>query len=116
MRLRICPECYKAFFMSFGNERARCPHCGVYLAERRSSERTKKEMDLILSVNGSVYKALTTDFSDSGAGILLNGSTSLEADSMLDVCIEELSLRGRARTVWARKVSRSTTSAGLKLL
>lgn len=76
----------------------------------------KKEMDLLLSVNGSVYKALTTDFSESGAGIVLNGSTSLETDSMLDVCIEELNLRKQARTVWARRVTRSLTSAGLKLL
>lgn len=102
--------------MPFGTERARCPHCGVYLAERRALLRTKKEMGLILSVNGSVYKALTTDFSESGAGILLNGSTSLEADTLLDVRIEELDIARQARTVWARKVSRSMTSAGLKLL
>lgn len=102
--------------MSFGTERARCPHCGVYLAERRAALRTRKELNLILSVNGSVYKALTTDFSESGAGILLNGSSSLETDSLLDISIDELNLKRQARTVWARKVSRSMTSAGLKLL
>lgn len=115
MMLRVCPECYKAFFMSFGLDRARCPHCGVYFTERRASKRVRKELDLTLSLDGALYTAVTTDFCDGGAGIVIDGRY-IEKDTMLHVNIEALRLRRQAKTVWARQVSRSAVSAGLKLL
>ncbi|HBG46035.1 MAG TPA: hypothetical protein DDW94_03505 [Deltaproteobacteria bacterium] len=113
--IRICPECSKAFYVQIGTERARCPHCGVFFTERRRSRRAKMEFVMKLSVSGTIFTARTTDLTYDGAGILLKGTT-IEKDTLLDVNIEELMMGWQARTVWARRVSGSVVSAGLKLL
>ncbi|OGP13461.1 MAG: hypothetical protein A2054_05405 [Deltaproteobacteria bacterium GWA2_55_10] len=115
MRLRICPECKKAFFVPFGADRTRCPHCGVYFTDRRASKRIRQELSLRISFNGSVYAARTADFSDNGACVLLNGWQP-DREAILDVNIEEFRLCRQAITVWAKQLTRTLASAGLKLL
>lgn len=115
MRLRICPECQKAFFMSFDANPTRCPHCGVYFMDRRASKRIRQELNLSISFNGSVYAAKTADLSDNGACVLFTGWQP-DTDSVLDVNIEDLRLFRQAVMVWARRLSKPLVAAGLKLL
>jgi len=115
MRLRICPECQKAFFMPFGAERTGCPHCGVYFTDRRASKRVKREFGLRISFNGSVYTARSADLSDNGACVLFSGRQT-DADAILDVNIGELRYFRRAAIVWTRQLSKTLAAAGLKLL
>lgn len=115
MRLRICPACYKAFYISFDEGRIICPHCGYIFSERRNKSRVRKELELKFYIEGSEVKAKTTDFSEEGAGIIYSGS-SIDVNTVLKVCIESLNMERTARAVWAKKVSRSMVSAGLRLL
>lgn len=115
MRIRVCPECYKAFYMSQDEDCIICPHCGYIFSERRIRERVKKQLDITFYHEGSEVTARTVDYSEDGAGIIYKGD-SLEVDTVLDVDFGELNLRRPARTVWAKKVSRSVVSAGLMLL
>lgn len=115
MSIRICPECSKAFFMSLLDDHAKCPHCGVFLADRRTYKREKKELLVTLSVKGSTCRARTTDFSRRGAGITFAGM-HLEKGAVIDVTIDELRIRRPARMVWARQGSGTTVSAGIELL
>lgn len=114
MRLRVCMDCGKAFFSSGWGESARCPHCGVFLEERRFALRYPRVLGLTMSINGSRLSAVTTDLSTGGAGIVLEGG-ALEKDTVMDVNIEELKLRRSARTVWARITGRRV-AAGIELL
>ena len=115
MSLRICPECAKAFFMSLLDSHARCPHCGVFLADRRNAKRERKVCPLTFSVRGSVLRAKTTDLSGRGAGIIFAGR-NLEKGTVIDVTISELMIRRPARMVWAKQGSGSLISAGIELL
>lgn len=115
MSIRICPECSKAFFMSFVDDHAKCPHCGVFLADRRSMKREKKVLQMTLSVRGSTCRARTTDFSRRGAGITFAG-LYVEKGTVIDVTIDELRIKRPARMVWARQGSGCVTSAGIELL
>lgn len=47
MRLSVCPECLKAFFLDA--RLAGCQHCGALHSERRSGGRIRKEMEITLS-------------------------------------------------------------------
>lgn len=115
MSIRICPECAKAFFMPLLEEHAKCPHCGVFLADRRSFKREKKELSVTLSVKGSLCRARTTDFSGRGAGIRFAG-LNLEMGMVIDVMIDELMIRRPARMVWTRQGTGQTIAAGIELL
>lgn len=115
MSIRICPECSKAFFMSLLDDHAKCPHCGVFLADRRTFKREKKIFEVTLSVKGSSCRAKTTDFSKRGAGITFTG-LKLEKGMVIDVMIDELRIKRPARMVWARQGSGLIISAGIELL
>lgn len=115
MSLRICPECGKAFFMSLLERYARCPHCGVFIADRRSSPRERKACQAVFSVNGFRMRARTTDFSGAGAGIIFSGKR-IDKGTVIDITISELMIDRPARMVWARQGSGTTISAGLELL
>lgn len=111
MHLRICPECYKAFFISADEGGIVCPHCGHMLADRRVTARMKKEFDVTLFIRGSEVQARTVDFSENGAGIIYRGGY-LEADSIVHVMFGSREKK-QARAVWSKKVSRSMISVGL---
>ncbi len=115
MSLRICPECTKAFFMSLLDSHAKCPHCGVFLADRRSSKRERKVRPVTFSISGCVQRAKTTDFSGHGAGIVFAGKY-LEKGTVIDVTISGLIIRKPARMVWSKQGSGSLISAGIELL
>lgn len=115
MSVRICPECGKAFFMSLLDDHARCPHCGVFIADRRTHRRERKELQVTLSARGSTCRARTTDFSRRGAGITFAGM-SLEKDAVIVVTIDELRLTRQARMVWQRRATGATTAAGIELM
>lgn len=115
MSLRICPECTKAFFMSLLDSHARCPHCGVFLADRRNSRRERKVCPVTFSVSGSIQRAKTTDFSGHGAGIVFAGKY-LEKGTVINITISELMIRRPARMVWAKQGSGSIISAGIEIL
>lgn len=114
MQLRVCPHCYKAFYISRDQDAIACQHCGHIFSERRQFGRVKDELEIILKFNGSEIPARTVDYSEAGAGIIYNGD-SLEADTVLDIDIG-MDVQRPARMVWSRQVSRSLVSAGLKLL
>lgn len=111
MRLRICPECYKAFFLAADGGGIVCPHCSHMLADRRVLCRVKKEFDVTLFIRGSEVQARTVDFSEKGAGIIYRGGF-LEADSVIHVAFGRQGKK-QARAVWSKKVSRSVISVGL---
>jgi len=115
MSLRICPECGKAFFMSLLESHARCPHCGVFLADRRSSRRERRACQAVFSVSGATLRARTTDFSGRGAGIVFTGK-KIEKGTVINITISELMIRRPARMVWAKQGSGSMISAGVELL
>lgn len=115
MNLRICPECSKAFFMSLLDSPARCPHCGVFLADRRTRKRERKVCPATFSIKGYILRAKTTDYSGRGAGIIFVGR-NLEKGTVIDVTIGELIIKKPARMVWAKKGSGSIISAGIEIL
>lgn len=114
MQLRVCPQCYKAFYISRERDAIACQHCGHIFSERRRFGRVRDEFEIILKFNGSEISARAIDYSEAGAGIIYSGD-SLEADTILDINIG-MDVRRPARMVWSRQVSRSLVSAGLKLL
>lgn len=115
MSLRICPECSKAFFMSLLDSHARCPHCGVFLADRRSLKRERKICPVTFSMKGAILRARTTDFSGRGAGIIFVGR-HVEKGTVIDITISELMIKRPARMVWAKLGSGSIISAGIEIL
>lgn len=115
MNLRICPECSKAFFMSLLDSPARCPHCGVFLADRRTLKRERKVCPATFSIKGSILRAKTTDYSGRGAGIIFVGR-NLQKGTVIDVTIGELIIKKPARMVWAKQGSGSIISAGIEIL
>ncbi len=113
MQLRVCPRCYKAFYIPVGQDAIICHFCGHIFSERRRRGRVKGELEITLRLNGSEIPARTVDYSEDGAGIIFYGD-SLEVDSLLDVHID--SIKRPAKTVWIKRVSRHFVSAGLRLL
>ncbi len=107
-------ECYKAFYMAVDDNCVICPYCGHLFCERRVQERTRKQKHISFSLNGSHTLCVTTDYSDDGAGIVYKGGF-IETDTVIAVCMGD-GTRRPARAVWAKKVSRSIVSAGLRLL
>lgn len=114
MQIRVCPECYKAFYMAVYDDCVICPYCGHLFCERRIQERTRKQEPISFSLNGSHTLCVTTDYSDDGAGIVYKGGF-VEPDTIVAVCMG-YGARRNAKTVWSKKVSRSIVSAGLRLL
>lgn len=110
MRMQVCPECYKEFYISNGWCFI-CPHCGYIFTERRAAERVKGELDAVLDVKGNVIRARTTNYTDRGAGIVYSGGF-LEADTLMEITIRGKAAR-KAAAVWSKKVSRSVYSAGI---
>jgi hypothetical protein len=101
--------------MSLLDNYARCPHCGVFLADRRSLKRERKVCPVTFSIKGAILRAKTTDFSGRGAGIIFVGK-NLEKGAVIDVTISELMIKRPARMVWAKQGSGSIISAGIEIL
>lgn len=115
MRIRICPECYKAFYILSDEEHIVCPYCGHVFSERRLGTRVRTNVDLTIYHNDNAIPATSTDFSENGAGVIFEGD-SIEIDTVLRIGIGPMNATRPAVTIWAKKVSRSFVSAGLRLL
>ncbi|MBI5644321.1 MAG: PilZ domain-containing protein [Deltaproteobacteria bacterium] len=114
MQLKVCPECYKAFFIPAGRKSVICTHCYFVFSERRSAERVQRLMDMSFTIDGQMVAAKTIDYSDGGAGIIYKGDF-LEKGSIVTISFGG-KLKLAAKAVWSRKVSRTLSSAGLSLL
>lgn len=115
MELRVCPECNKAFYARRVGEIVACPHCGFILYDRRRKKRVRRELAFYLSMEGRVVQATLRDYSKDGLRIAYEGKAP-RPDTVLDISIDELDIHRHAQPVWSKKMSKSTVSAGLKLL
>ncbi|HXI09382.1 MAG TPA: PilZ domain-containing protein [Thermodesulfobacteriota bacterium] len=115
MELRVCPECNKAFYARRAGEVVACPHCGFVLYDRRRKKRVLRELAFYFSMEGRVVQATLRDYSKDGLRIAYEGD-ALRPDAVIDISIDELDIHRHAQPVWSKKMSKSTVSAGLKLL
>lgn len=115
MELRVCPECNKAFYSLHDSEVVACPHCGFILHDRRRTKRVTKEIDCCFSVEGELVRAKLQDYSKDGLRVVYSGH-ALGVDTVFDVEVEDLDVHRPAKAVWAKKISKSQFSVGLKLL
>lgn len=113
IEIRVCPECGKAFYAPV--DRAVCPHCRYVFLERRYKGRIKKELAFTVSLEGKKLPARLEDYSENGIKMVYKGA-GLEVDTVLHVNIDEMDLHRNARAVWTKKLSKSLSSSGLKLL
>lgn len=115
MEIRVCPECKKVFFACSEADILMCHHCGHILLDRRDAERISSDMDLTFRINSDEVSARLVDYSERGLKITYRGRI-LSTESEININIEELNLKGRARTVWTRRHSKNTHSSGLQIL
>jgi DNA-directed RNA polymerase subunit RPC12/RpoP len=118
MELRICPVCNKAFYSSSDRDGVLCTHCGYVLYEVRVGARVElnpRSLCFTLSLSGEEVRASLKDYSPSGLRIIYSGKT-MPVDTVCNVDIDELGIHAVARTVWSKKISSSSVSAGLRLI
>lgn len=92
-----------------------CHHCGNILLDGRTRKRIRKEVAFTLSLGELKIPAVTADYSDDGARIMYKGNP-IPVGTVMDLNIDKLNIHGAAEAVWAKRVSRSQTQAGLRLL
>jgi len=112
---RICPHCEKVFYTPVEDKRVVCIYCGYVLFDRRGAQRTEKEVNFTISVEGEKIPTRLKDYSADGLKIVCRGN-AIKADTFLDIDIKALGIHKIAKAIWSKKVSRSLFSAGLKLL
>jgi len=115
MELRVCPECDRAFYSLHDSDMVTCTHCGFIVYDRRGALRTKKEVDCTIALEGENIPAKLIDYSVNGIKIVCRGH-DIKADTFLDVDIKALGIHKMAKSVWSKRVTRSSSSVGIKLL
>ena len=92
-----------------------CTHCGFIAFDRRGSLRTKKEVDCTIALEGENIPVKLIDYSVGGLKIACKGR-DIKTETFLDIDIKVLGIHKMAKIVWAKRVTRSSSSIGLKLL
>jgi len=114
MEERICPVCYKVFYVEKDSTVVRCSFCDNIVFDARSAKRTAQNMDFFMVVGNRRIKVRLRDYSKDGLGIDLK-SMPLNSDSVLRVVIKELNINRKARAVWIKQRG-SIMSCGLKMV
>ncbi len=112
MKIRICPECGKAFYALSDVDTLVCRYCGFVLFDRRVLSRTAASIDSKLKLSGHITRVRLKDYSRTGARIIFEGK-HISDDTVLNLVIDELNIDGTAKTVWSKKVAKNTYSYGL---
>ena len=109
--LRIpCPNC-EEYCLTF-NMKAYviCPYCetsfsGKFGPSRRTEPRRPEEQPLVILCNGKAFKALTTDLSEAGLGILIFNGVPVKRKDILNLQQGDHSFM--ARVMWLKKKPRA---------
>jgi len=119
MEIRVCPECNKAFYASSDTDMLVCTYCGHVLYDgksaKRSGKRVRKDLKFRMSVKSGTLPAKLIDYSSGGLKAVYKGS-QIEADTILEVDIDELKIHTAARAIWTHRVSKDLYESGFKFL
>ncbi len=111
---RVCPKCARAFYASSGVESLKCPHCKYVVLDGRPGKRIKTDLYLTFSFGGRSMPVQLVDYSEGGLRIAYKGKP-LEINTLIDLDIEKLNIRGTAMAVWTKRVS-GAISTGFRLI
>lgn len=113
MRLKVCGECYKAFFPDRRGQTVICPQCLTVMNERRSSARTRSEERLELGVDGAFIKAMVLDSSERGMGVAYEDEP-MEKGAAVRVVREGWEVKGVV--VWSKRINGALSASGLRII
>lgn len=113
MRLKVCGECYKAFFPDRRGQTVICPQCLTVLNERRSSGRSRSEEKLELGVDGAFITAMALDSSERGMGVAYEGEP-MEKGAAVSVARD--GWEEKTVVVWSKRISGALSAAGLRII
>ena len=115
--LRIpCPNCEEYCLTLNMEAYVVCPYCRISFSgksgfSRRTEPRRPEEQPLVILCNGNTFKALTTDLSEAGLGILIFNGVPVKKKDILNLQQGDHSFM--ARVMWLNKQT-GGTRVGLK--
>lgn len=113
MQLKVCDECYKAFFHDRRGQTVICPQCLTVMNERRSSGRTRSEERLELGVDGAFIKTMALDSSERGIGVAYE-DVPIKKGTVVSVVREGLEVKGVV--VWSKRINGALSASGLRII
>ncbi len=111
---RICPGCGRVFYASASAASLSCPSCGYVMLDGRPARRIKTKLGLTFATAGGSIPVRLVDYSEGGLRIAYKGK-GLEVNTLIDLDIEKLNIRGTAMAVWTKKIS-GAVSTGFRFV
>jgi len=115
MRLRLCPDCEKAFYSKTDGLHTVCHHCGYVVLDLRDRRRNSVELSLKCQKGFSNFMARLIDYSGVELRIAYRGE-SISRDTLFTLDIEDLGMHCIVRAIWTVSVEGVGMVSGLKIL